>query len=186
MKSLRSFLIHAFGLDREMEELRREVVRLGWDASYGVYTRPGLERLAALQPRGDRIIVFLDFDDVHRMNDLLGYVEVNRRIRRILDTPMRRGDLVGRWFSGDEIVIVFESYRAGALNLMRRLEAVASEEGMSFTWSPTAWCKEMEPLARAVDRTVPFVMARKAARKARGEEVVETPCLQVLEEGELP
>jgi len=59
-------------------------------------------------------VVFMDLDELHRLNAELGYAEVDRRIRAAL--VYRREDIMtARWYSGDEIVAIVPKAMALAL-----------------------------------------------------------------------
>lgn len=46
--------------------------------------------------------------------------------------PFRRSDVVARWYSGDEIVILFDADEVGAGRKIEQLIESAAEQGMTF------------------------------------------------------
>jgi GGDEF domain-containing protein len=159
-RGLKGFFARMLGVDEELRALSNRIHVLSMDPAFGIYTRQALEFLADHQPRGERLVIFLDFDRIHELNEEIGYEEVNKRIKYMLRLPMRSGDLVGRWFSGDEIVMVLDTTKAGNA-IQRRLREAADEVGMTFTAAMGLWHAGEEPLKEAVTRLSPLVMKRK-------------------------
>jgi hypothetical protein len=65
----------------------------------------------------------------------LGYTEVDRRVQSTFSVPFRRSDIVVRWYSGDEIVILFDSERDGAERKMEELAVAGRAEGLTFKFA---------------------------------------------------
>jgi GGDEF domain-containing protein len=101
-----SFIV---GLDinvlRKQFELDLENKKLMKDDIFGILNRNGLiYRIENLKYFN---AAFLDFSNLKSLNMEKGYEEVNNIFRKIFSTfEFRYEDIVGRWFSGDEIVIV--------------------------------------------------------------------------------
>ena len=51
---------------------------------------------------------FIDLNHIYELNEHLGYNEVDRRVKEMFSVSFRRSDIVARWYSGDEIVILFD------------------------------------------------------------------------------
>lgn len=88
------------------EELLSLINELAYDNIYGCWTRAGLEHIVWPQIRERaRWIIFADLDNLHELNETLGYEVVNERIQ-IAVKLLRHTDVpaAGRWFSGDELV----------------------------------------------------------------------------------
>ena len=163
---IRKMIATWFGFDREIAELQQKVHELGWDDCFGVYTRAAFHQMCATQPRGGRILVFLDFDRIHELNQLLSYDEVNRRIKQLFQEGLRKSDLVGRHFSGDEITILLDTDEIDAGKaVMSKLEARATALGLSFTHALDAW-QTHEDLDLAANRLAQSVMCLKAPTRA--------------------
>ncbi len=129
---LKRLVAKIFGFDSEIQELRRQVRDLSWDTSFGMWTRPAFLQFCHVMPRDMRWVVFIDMNRIHELNEELGYAEVNRRIKETFSVPLRRSDVVARWFSGDEIVILLDSDEQGARRKIEELVESAGKEGMTF------------------------------------------------------
>lgn len=104
--------------------------------TYGILTRWGGERawqrLSRHYARFD--VVFMDLDELHRLNAELGHAEVDRRIRAAL--VYRREDITtARWYSGDEIVAIVS--KGDGFGFAHRLLDGMRKNGLSATF---AWC----------------------------------------------
>ena len=130
--ALRRLVGRIFGFAREIALLQEQVSELSWDTAYGMWTRGAFLQFCQVMPRSTRIVVFIDLDDIHTLNKNVGYSEVDRRIRNTFSVPFRRSDVVARWYSGDEIVILFDSDREGANRKLEELVRSAAAEGMSL------------------------------------------------------
>lgn len=128
-----------FGFDQEIALLREQVNQLRWDTAYGMWTRGAFLQFCQIMPRSTRMVVFIDFNDIHRLNNQVGYADVDRRIRNTFSVPFRRSDVVARWYSGDEIVILFDSNREGAEGKLGELTHWARKEGLSFKYALGEW-----------------------------------------------
>ena len=137
--ALRRLVGRIFGFDREISLLREQVSELSWDTAYGMWTRGAFLQFCQVMPRGTRIVVFIDLDEIHTLNRQMGYTEVDRRIQNMFSVPFRRSDVVARWYSGDEIVILFDSDRDGANRKLEELIRSAEAEGMSFKYELGEW-----------------------------------------------
>lgn len=108
----------------------RRVRAAHFDPAFGMLTRAGLDaRLDRLSSAVD--ILFVDIDQVHELNTRLGYNEVDRLIRSAF--VMRSGDaiIVGRWYSGDEIIVVAPT--GDGQGLAERLQLRLGAVGLSAT-----------------------------------------------------
>lgn len=103
------------------------------DPIYGCLTRQGIER----QWRGNQHVLFFDIDGMHAANTALGYDIVNRRIRSALRVCRAGEAAAGRWFSGDEIVVLAPSDRIAA-QIRQRLIAALLNEDMTATFAIAA------------------------------------------------
>ncbi len=136
---LRDYVGRLFGFDAEILGLREKVRELSWDDAYHMYTRPAFLQFAQIMPRGRRILAFIDLDDIHRLDQELGYTEVDRRVQSTFSVSFRRSDIVARWYSGDEIVILFDSERDGAERKMEELAVAGRAEGLTFKFAIGDW-----------------------------------------------
>lgn len=118
-------------LERAYKALDDENRLLRNDPHYGILSgRVALDlELRRVEDRV-RFVAFLDVDYLHDFNSRHGNEEANNRIRRALQ--VRSDDLLlsGRWYSGDEIVILLSGDPAG---FCERLRANFQNEEMSIT-----------------------------------------------------
>jgi GGDEF domain-containing protein len=108
----------------------RRLARAHYDDAFGMLTRAGLEaRLDRMTSAVD--VLFCDLDHIHDLNARLGYTEVNALIRSAFQ--LRRGDaiLIGRYFSGDEIILVAPA--GDGRGLAERLQLRLGAVGLSAT-----------------------------------------------------
>ena len=162
---IRKLVGRVFGFDAEIAHLERKVKELGWDQCFGMFTRPAFLEVCRMQPRITRAVAFLDFDRIHELNHEVGYEEVNRRIRAVFNGSLRRSDLVGRHFSGDEVVVVLDTDdRAVAMRLLEGLLNKAREHGLSFTYALGLWEKDRS-LQEVTDRLGEKVLTQKRAMR---------------------
>ena len=161
---LRKLVAKLFGFDAEIAKLQRKVKELGWDRCFGMFTRPAFLEVCSMQPRITRAIAFLDFDRIHELNQQVGYEEVNRRIRQVFAGSLRKSDIVGRHFSGDEIVIVLDTIEMKAAEaVLEGLQERAQEHGLSFTHALGLWDRD-QPLEEPIARLGEEVLEKKRAR----------------------
>ncbi len=158
---LRDLVGRIFGFDKEILGLREKVAELSWDAAYGMYTRPAFVQFAQIMPRGRRIIAFIDLSNIHRLDQELGYAEVDRRVHKIFSLPFRRSDIIARWYSGDEIVILFDAEKAGAQRKMIELEEAAAAEELSFKYDLGEWDVGKDPVEDAIEELSRNVILKK-------------------------
>jgi len=155
---MKRVIAKAFGFDKALQilgyensKLKQKVKTLGWCNEFGMFTRPALEEACNSLPRGSqRFVIFLDMDDLHRANELWGYETVNEKIRRSFQMR-RQSDIVGRWYSGDEILLVMDTNdREGTRLALENLLRVARQNGLSFTYAIGLWEKDQESIVDLV------------------------------------
>jgi len=162
---LRQLAARLFGFDREIAALREQVKELSWDTAYGMWTRGAFLQFCQIMPRGTRTVVFLDLDRIHVLNERLGYSSVDRRISASFGGLFRRSDVVARWYSGDEIVILFDADRAAAERKVEQLAQSARAQGLSFKYAIGDWEVGKEPIEDVVDGLAARVAEQKAAAR---------------------
>jgi len=136
---LRGLVGKIFGFEGEIQELRRQVRELSWDSSFGMWTRNAFLQFCHVMPRDVRWVAFIDMNRIHELNEELGYTEVDRRIKETFSVPFRRSDVVARWYSGDEIVILFDADGGGAGHKIEQLVESAAEQGLTFFAAQGRW-----------------------------------------------
>ena len=128
-----------FGFQQKIETLQEQIEHLRRDTVFGMWTREAFLQFCQIMPRGVRILAFIDLDQIHVLNEEYGYAEVDRRVKSTFSVPFRRSDIVARWYSGDEIVILFDSDKAGASSKMDELDHSAGNQGLSFKFVFGDW-----------------------------------------------
>lgn len=111
--------------------LQAQIKRYQTCPTYGILTRAGLEDewlTARLIP--GLAIAFFDLDNLKHANTTLGYEEVDRRLFEVFSLA-RRGEIFGRFFSGDEFVLLAPMYEIEK-PVARIMEAL-KERGLSAT-----------------------------------------------------
>lgn len=149
---MRGLIGRLFGFEREIEALKVKIKSLSWDDAFGMWTRCAFLHFCEVMPRGTRCVFLLDFDGIHELNSSLGYRAVDERIRRTFSIPFRASDVIARWYSGDEVVILFDGGLDGALHKMAELDASARAADLSFRWEHDFWRVGEEPIKEVVDR----------------------------------
>lgn len=162
---LKGIIGKLLGFSNQIIELERRVKELGWDDCFGIHTRAGFRHTCRMQPRGTRVLTFLDFDRIHELNETFGYEEVNHRIKELFSIGLRKSDLAGRHFSGDEIVMLLDvDDLTAAAGILEKLQARASTLGLSFTWAYRQWSSG-NGLQDAVIELAEEVQEKKQARR---------------------
>jgi GGDEF domain-containing protein len=162
---LRRLVGWLFGFGREIGELEERVRRFAWDPAFGMYTRAALLAMSGRELRGRKSVVFLDLDRVHELNLLYGYAEVDRRIRAAFSSNTRRSDMwAARWWSGDEVLLVLDCGVGQAEVVVGRLQQLAQQQGLSFTYAIGEWDSDAGDLPDVVERLSTQVLAQKVER----------------------
>lgn len=106
------------------------------DKTFGIWKREYIEKRAPKKPDASKLLIFLDINDMHSLNETLGYVEVDTRINKALRVT-RRNELIGRWYSGDEIVIICDTVSVDSI--IRRLTESFLLYGITFESASTPY-----------------------------------------------
>lgn len=162
---LKKLIGKLFGFEAAIKQLQDQISQLSMDPVFGVWTRNAFLQFSHVMPRGLRVVVFLDLDNLHKLNDQYGYDEINRRIKAIFSIPFRRSDLIARWFSGDEIVILFDADEEFALRKISQLEEAARQQGMSFHFQLGIWDVGKDPVEKVIDELAEKVLELKLWEK---------------------
>lgn len=158
---LRRLVGKLFGFEAEISELRRQVKELSWDSSFGMWTREAFLQFCHVMPRDTRCVAFIDLNHIHELNEQLGYSEVDRRVKEMFSVPFRRSDIVARWYSGDEIVILFDSDLTVAQQKVEQLRSSANEQELTFYCEIGAWEIGKQTIENAVDALAQKVINSK-------------------------
>jgi GGDEF domain-containing protein len=158
---LKKLIGKVLGFEQQIQDLRRQVRELSWDSSFGMWTRGAFLQFCHVMPRGTRFVAFIDLNKIHDLNEELGYAEVDRRVKETFSVPFRRSDVVARWYSGDEIVILFDSNEEGAERKIRQLEAAATQQGLTFYHQIGQWEVGKEPVEEKIQALADKVALQK-------------------------
>jgi GGDEF domain-containing protein len=113
--------------------------KLTIDPAYGCLTRQGLE----LKYKSGHDVIFLDLDNMHGLNEVHGYSEVDAMIARSLSATTRKGEsYAARWYSGDEIVLIVKKDCGNMV--ADRLMTHFSHNGLSATMSVVNGSSDMK------------------------------------------
>ena len=112
--------------------MRNKIKRLSIDEAFGILTRPGLnEKIRKIKKKFH--FAFIDFHNVHEMNNKFGYENTNQQFRDIFKSfPFRKNDIVGRCFSGDEIIIII--FHGNIKELIERFFVFCEKRNISFDY----------------------------------------------------
>ncbi len=136
-------------LNRKILSLSQLVAELSWDEPFGMLTRNAFLQFCRRLPPAARRIAFIDLNDVGEMNLLYGYTEVDRRIQRVFAIFHGSGDIVARWYSGDEIVILFAG-ESDPIQKLNSLRLAAQTEQLTFFEQSGVWDSALGPVECAV------------------------------------
>ena len=162
-----------FGFEKELQKvfhenslLQRKIKTMGYDETFGMMTRCGLLNACAMLPRDTkRIAVFIDLDDLHTANQTWGYGKVNDLVRNTFRLR-RESDVIGRWFSGDEILLLMDTTdKEGAEMLLKNMLFIAKQNRLCFTYDLAVWDKDTVAIETLTEQLAKSVMAKKKKRR---------------------
>jgi hypothetical protein len=135
---VRQILGRLLGYCGEIECLQERVTALSWYEPFGMLTRNAfLQHCRELPPSGRRII-FIDLGDIGNLNNRYGYVEVDRRVKLIFTNFQIPGVTIARWYSGDEIVMLFDDLRDPGY-WITKLNRIAQQYDISYVYETGVW-----------------------------------------------
>ena len=116
---------HRDGMFIDIEALREKynenIIRLSTDTVFGILNRSGLE-IKMRNKNTQFNAIFIDFNNMKELNEKHGYEEVNKKIRKKLKKLKRDECVLGRWFSGDEVVVIsFSDFDKPFLETLNKL-----------------------------------------------------------------
>jgi diguanylate cyclase (GGDEF)-like protein len=171
---VRKLIARLFGFDADLaelqaqrQELQAQIQELQWDRPFGMLTRGAFVQHCRVMPRGVRNIAFIDLDNINVLNDRYGYTAVDERVRTTFSVPFRRSDIVARWYSGDEIVILFDSDRQGAERKIAELRRAAAENDLTFQVELGQWAVGNDTIEEGVAAISQNMAGAKRRQKRR-------------------
>ncbi len=99
---------------------------LSYDKMFGIMTRPALD--LELKNKNKFNCCLIDFNNLKKLNQLIGYNKVNSIIFNIFNEFKKSECICGRWFSGDEVLIVHENIP----EKIKLLTKICHKNGMTF------------------------------------------------------
>lgn len=152
-------------LQRENAEKDQTIQQLSVDPSYEILTRPALS-LKLQQTDNARFLIFIDIDDLFIVNDRISHDEANRKIAAALKIRSTDVLLSGRWYSGDELVIILSGSPAV---VCRRLKKSFQDQGLSITCAWVEFNGDLVACVKAakakVDAAKPGTIEEKIAKR---------------------
>lgn len=169
---IKHWLGKLFEFQAENDALQNKLSELSWDETFGMLTRNGFLYLCRDVSPQVRKVVFIDLDGIGDLNLELGYAEVDRRIKSIFNGFSNSNEIVARWYSGDEIVLVFDDLTAFDHRL-HQLYKEAEAVGISFVYASGIWHKQHTPINEMIDRLSARVCAEKQLHSMRKGKVID-------------
>ena len=160
-----------FNIQEEIETLKIKLRELSWDEPFGMLTRNGFLHLCREITPQFRRVVFIDLDGIGDLNLELGYSEVDRRVKSIFEEFGNSSEIVARWYSGDEIVLVFDDL-IDSDHRIQQLFKAAKTVGISFVYASGIWHKKQTPIIEMIDQLSARVCAEKQLRRIGKREVI--------------
>ncbi len=166
---IRRLFARVIGLLDYIKELESTVEQLSWDGPFGMCTRGAFLRLCDFMPRDQRAVAFIDLVGVHDLNKQHGFEAVDALVRSLFSIPFRRSDIVARWYSGDEIVIVFDGGLDAAVRKIDELQTKGAQVGVDFDHRLGVWDVGKESVSEVVGRLSEQVILDKEKRGGRDD-----------------
>lgn len=140
--------------------IENKIRKLSTDTIFNILTRPALE-LKIRNKRKPFSCIFIDIDDLKKLNNEFGYERVNNAIRYIftrfnkIKKEIGHGIVIGRWFSGDEILILCkqEDYKCILLNLAKICDSKCGkyiDKPISFKYATFSNIKNLTDLKNKI------------------------------------
>lgn len=96
-------------------------------------------------------------DNIHQCNEKWGYTAVDAKIKASL--KCRKNELLGRWYSGDELIIIVPTEEA--LATCNRIQNQLENNGLSATFAIVSINKNIKHISEAVKKASALVQLAK-------------------------
>lgn len=146
----RSGTIIGLDIEKIRKGYERATEKLCSDVIFNILNRNGLEEKIS-QINEEFNAIFMDFNDIHDLNQLFGYEKVNSKIRRSFEVFRSDKILIGRWFSGDEMVIIYPINVKDDV-ILARLSECTNAQGLSFKYALIHQCNSLKDLKESIKR----------------------------------
>lgn len=115
-----------------IEEMQAMILALGTDSVFGCKTRQYIELNWSEISNEIDAIIFIDLDNIHILNETLGYAEVDKMVKNSLSHFRHDDILVSRYYSGDEIIFMINNGNK-VIGCAERIQKVLAENSLSGT-----------------------------------------------------
>lgn len=104
------------------------IKQLSYDKAFGILTRNALD--VEIEKLKSFNCAFIDLNNIKSLNQILGYKKVNELIFNLFHQfkVNHPNCIIGRWFSGDEIMIIHPDIETKIMYL----ELIGKEMGLTF------------------------------------------------------
>ena len=167
-ETIKEWIGKTFGFQKEISRLEARIDELSWDQPFGMWTRMAFLQFCRIMPRGTRTVIFIDLDRIHDLNSQLGYTRVDEMVKKAFDISFRRSDLVARWYSGDEIVILLDTGRDQAELKLDEMRKSALEQELTFKYQIGSWNVGRESIQDVVNRLSSRMAAQRSGSRQKG------------------
>ena len=127
-----------FGFNKEISQMKKELGQLGVDKAWGLHTKSVLSLVNGSNGDAEKTVALLSFEGLAERRKEFGNVEIDNRIKTIFRQPLRASDIAAKW-SDNEVVAVLSSNNGGAEIPLKRLAAMAEEQGITFSYVMKEW-----------------------------------------------
>jgi diguanylate cyclase (GGDEF)-like protein len=137
---------------------RLQIKKLYLCPSYGCLTRQGIDaKWQKNKNKSNQSLIFLDLDNIHKCNEQWGYEVVDTKIKASL--KCRKNELLGRWYSGDELIIIVSTEEAVAT--YSRIQKQLEDNGLSATFAVLPIHRNIKNISEVVKKASALVQSAK-------------------------
>lgn len=138
--------------------LRLQIQKLHFCPSYGCLNRQGVDvQWQRHKNKSNQSLIFLDLDNIHQCNEKWGYSVVDAKIKASL--KCRKNELLRRWYSGDELIIILPTQEA--LATCNRIQNQLENNGLSGNFAIVPINKNIKHISEVVKKASALVQLTK-------------------------